>query len=112
MLNAGKGCNYEIILIDNGSIDNSTTEWIKKVTKEDNIQCIRLDEEFNYSRLNNRARHCCRGDFLLFLNNDIEFISVAVENTPVDRFNAHGAEDVVGVVEPEIVAAPGGNQPV
>ena len=66
--------SYEIILIDNGSTDSSTMEWIKKSLKEDNIQCIRLDEEFNYSRLNNKARQLCRGDFSTFLNNDIEFI--------------------------------------
>ena len=55
-LNAGKNRNYEIVLIDNGSAKNSTKEWIRDVIEEDNIQCIRLDEEFNYSRLNNKAR--------------------------------------------------------
>ena len=93
--NAGKSCNYEIILIDNGSADNSTIEWIKKAIKEDNIQCIRLDEEFNYSRLNNRARQLCKGDFLLFLNNDIEFISESVLNGLLDPF-AHPKTVAVG----------------
>ena len=94
-LNAGKNCNYEIILIDNGSEKHSTKEWVRDVIQEDNIQCIRLDEEFNYSRINNKARQSCRGDFLLFLNNDIEFISGSVLNALLDPF-AHPKTVAVG----------------
>ena len=93
--NNGNNCTYEIILIDNGSTEDSTKEWIKKATQEDYIQCMRLDEEFNYSRLNNKARQLCKGDFLLFLNNDIEFISDSVLDVLLDPF-AHPSTAAVG----------------
>ena len=84
--NAGHNCPYEIILIDNGSTEAATKDWISTITRGDNIQCLRIDEEFNYSRLNNKARDICKGNFLLFLNNDIEFISKNVLTTLLDPF--------------------------
>ena len=94
-LNAGKDYTYEIVLIDNGSAEDSTKEWVNKVTMENNVQYIRLDEKFNYSRLNNKARKLCKGDFLLFLNNDIEFVSGNVLNVLLDPF-AHPNTAAVG----------------
>ena len=93
--NAGHNCNYEIILIDNGSTEVATKDWILTITREDNIQYLRIDEEFNYSRLNNKARDACKGNFLLFLNNDIEFVSKNVLTTLLDPF-AHPKTVAVG----------------
>ena len=72
---AGTQIPYEIILIDNGSAEELTQEWLKTMTGECNIHSLRIDEPFNYSRLNNKARSICKGSHLLFLNNDIEFCS-------------------------------------
>jgi GT2 family glycosyltransferase len=64
---------YEIVLIDNGSSDPETLDWLEQLRDCQGFRIVRLDEPFNFSRLNNIARKECGGDYLLFLNNDVEF---------------------------------------
>lgn len=69
--------NYEVIVIDNGSVEDYThqviTKWKEKESSRFN--CYRLDIPFNYSKLNNYAVSQAKGDYLLFLNNDTEVIT-------------------------------------
>ncbi|MBD2454932.1 glycosyltransferase [Nostoc sp. FACHB-87] len=69
--------NYEIILIDNGSQEENTfrifSKWQQK--EPNRFQCHRLDIPFNYPKINNYAVNQTKGDYLLFLNNDIEVIT-------------------------------------
>ncbi|QVK17123.1 glycosyltransferase [Mycoplasmatota bacterium] len=68
--------NYEIIIVDNGSIETDTLnlfEHYKQTYK--NFRVIRLDIPFNYSKLNNEAAKIAKGNLLLLLNNDIEVIT-------------------------------------
>ena len=69
--------NYEVILIDNGSVEDYThqviTKWKEKESSR--FKCYRLDIPFNYSKLNNYAVSQAKGDYLLFLNNDTEIIT-------------------------------------
>jgi tetratricopeptide (TPR) repeat protein len=69
--------NYEVIIIDNGSDDAETLAIIESWQQQqrDRLRCLRLDEPFNYSRLNNYAVGRSPGDYLLFLNNDTEVIT-------------------------------------
>ena len=64
--------NFEIILIDNGSTEKATAKLLEREAKRPGVSILRLDEPFNYSRLNNLAAKKARGEHLLFLNNDIE----------------------------------------
>ena len=42
--------NFEVILVDNGSMESETFEMISYFEeKYDNFKCIRLECEFNYS---------------------------------------------------------------
>ena len=91
----GSNIPYEIILIDNGSNEQETSDWITSVTNSENIQYLRIDEAFNYSRLNNKARKLCKGTHLLFLNNDIEFRSDDCLKYLLDPF-AHPQVSAVG----------------
>ena len=86
---------YEVILIDNGSTETATHEWIAEATKHDAVYCHRINEPFNFSRINNASRALCRGDYLLFLNNDIEFRSANVLNQLLAPF-AHEQTSAVG----------------
>jgi GT2 family glycosyltransferase len=63
--------NYEIIIIDNGSVEAASANYFANTKHE----VIRNTEEFNYSRLNNIAARQATGDHLLFLNNDTEVIA-------------------------------------
>jgi glycosyltransferase involved in cell wall biosynthesis/2-polyprenyl-3-methyl-5-hydroxy-6-metoxy-1,4-benzoquinol methylase len=69
--------NYEVIVIDNGSIEKETADiiqyWLKQKPKQ--FKCAPLDIPFNYSKINNYAVSQASGEFLLFLNNDTEVIT-------------------------------------
>lgn len=69
--------NYEIILIDNGSVEKDTFAVIDKWRKHEpeRFKCYRLDIPFNYPKINNYAAQKATGDYLLFLNNDTELIT-------------------------------------
>ena len=92
--NAGPAIPYEIILIDNGSIEQETTQWIEKITCSENISHQRVDAPFNFSSLNNKARLKCKGNYLLFLNNDVEFKS---KNTLQDLLNPFAYPSIAAV---------------
>jgi O-antigen biosynthesis protein len=68
--------NYEIVIIDNGSVKPETLAWFKSIEQEHaNVRVTRDDSPFNFSALNNRAAHIAKGEYLCLLNNDIEVIS-------------------------------------
>jgi GT2 family glycosyltransferase len=68
--------NYEVIIIDNGSIEPETLKWFDEIqAKYKNIYIKRDDRSFNYSALNNAAVNQTSGEYVLLLNNDIEIIA-------------------------------------
>ena len=62
----------EIIVVDNGSVEEKTKTFLRQNEREGNIRVVVETSPFNYSRLNNRAAAEARGDVLIFLNNDTE----------------------------------------
>jgi O-antigen biosynthesis protein len=67
--------NYEIVIVDNGSIEPETLAWFTEMTSSAKLKVIRDDNPFNYSALNNKAIAQTDGDIVALLNNDIEIIS-------------------------------------
>lgn len=67
--------NYEIIIVNNNSENDDTFKYFDQISKKDNIKIIDDSRPFNFSQLNNSAVDKSRGDYLLFLNNDIEIIT-------------------------------------
>ncbi len=68
--------NYEIIVLDNRSVEQETFAWFEKIEKTDNrIRILKADMEFNWSKLNNFGIKHANGDVYVFLNNDILLIS-------------------------------------
>jgi GT2 family glycosyltransferase len=68
--------DLEVILVDNGSTDVTSLELFTALAAADRrITVLRLDEPFNFSKLNNQAVARSSGEYLLFLNNDTEPIS-------------------------------------
>ena len=65
--------NYEIVIIENNSEKEETFRYYEKISS-DKIRVIRWEKEFNYSAINNFGVRHAKGDYLLFLNNDIEVI--------------------------------------
>ena len=66
---------YEIIVIDNGSDDPATLEWLFVLEQNECIRLLRDFRPFNYSALNNLAVAEASGEFVCLLNNDTEVIS-------------------------------------
>lgn len=66
---------YEILVIDNGSDDPGTLEYLRQVAGDARVRVIRDPRPFNYSALNNAAARLARGELLALVNNDIEVIT-------------------------------------
>lgn len=69
-----KGIELEVLVLDNGSVEGETAQLLQhwKQRLGGLWSTIRVDEPFNWSRLNNIAASQAKGDLLLCLNNDIE----------------------------------------
>ncbi len=65
--------NKEIILVDNGSTCAETLALYDHWLTEAAVKTISFDRPFNYSAACNAGADAATGDYLLFLNNDIEF---------------------------------------
>lgn len=67
--------NYEIIIVDNGSVDRLTLDYIAEACGLPNVSSIRDARPFNYSALNNSAVAHAEGELIAFVNDDIEVLS-------------------------------------
>lgn len=67
--------NYEIVIVDNGSDDHNTLQYLRELKEIENIQIVRDDSPFNYSALNNLGVSAAKGEVIGLINNDIEVIS-------------------------------------
>ena len=82
--------NYEIVLIDNWSTDPLTAKWVRTLAKNPKIRVVRIEENFNFSRINNIAVASTTADYYLFLNNDIfvsqpDWMRLLVDEALADR---------------------------
>ena len=69
--------NFEIIIIENNSTQESTFEYYEQIQKKhDNIKVVYWKEKvFNYSAINNFGEKYASGEYVLLLNNDIEVLT-------------------------------------
>jgi O-antigen biosynthesis protein len=69
--------NFEVIVVDNGSVEQETLNIFKRWSNQEakRFRLLRLEIPFNYSRLNNEAVRIARGELILLLNNDVEVIT-------------------------------------
>lgn len=76
ILNKTSYSNYEIIVIDNQSVDLKTIKYLDRIeSQHQNIRVLSYNKPFNYSDINNFASDHARGSILGFVNNDIEVIN-------------------------------------
>lgn len=85
---------FEIIIVDNGSMEADTLALLQKLEKDARVRVLRIEGPFNYADLNNRAATEAQGDILVLLNNDIEVI----ENNWLRAMVAQAVRPEVGAV--------------
>jgi glycosyltransferase involved in cell wall biosynthesis len=66
--------NYEILIVDNGSDDPATLDYLKAVAVKKSVRVVPFNAPFNYSAINNFAAKQANGTVLGLLNNDLEVI--------------------------------------
>lgn len=68
--------NYEIVIIENNSTQESTFAYYKKLQEQDErVRVIYWEDAFNYSKITNFGVSKSKGEYILLLNNDTEVIS-------------------------------------
>ena len=92
--------NYEVIVVENNSTEPETEEYYKNIGNVcPKARVIRWPEEFNFSKINNFGVKEAKGEYLLFLNNDIE----AINNDWLDRMLGFCQREDVGIVGAQLL---------
>jgi GT2 family glycosyltransferase len=69
---AGGNPPTELILIDNGSSEPATLEYLAHLKQQENVRVLRRSGKFNYAALNNEAVSLAKGELIVLMNNDVE----------------------------------------
>lgn len=67
--------NYEILLVDNNSDDETALAYFDEINNHDKIRVLRYPHPFNYSAINNFAAKQAKGEIIGLINNDVEVIN-------------------------------------
>ncbi len=67
---------YDILVIENNSTEPKIFAYYEELKAHPQITVLTYKGEFNYSRINNYGANAASGEYLLFLNNDTEVITV------------------------------------
>ena len=86
--------NLEFIICENNSKKAQTFEFYDDLIKDKSIKVIEYKGEFNYSKINNYSKTFASGEYLLFLNNDVEMIS----DDSIHEMYSYVVRDDVGAV--------------
>jgi GT2 family glycosyltransferase len=85
---------YEIILVENGSVQPATFIYYERMRTQPNLRIMTWEGPFNYAAVNNAAAKEARGEVLLFLNNDVEVIN----RDWLERLLEHAQRSEIGAV--------------
>lgn len=75
IVNKSTWTNYEIIVVENNSKEQSIFDYYKELEALPQVQVVTYEGEFNYSKINNFGVSKTKGEYLLLLNNDTEVIT-------------------------------------
>lgn len=68
--------NYEIIILNNESVELATIDYFKYIQQQDSrIRILSYPYPFNYSAINNYGAKHAKGELIGLINNDVEIIN-------------------------------------
>ena len=97
--NAADAGTLDIIVVENGSRDTKTLTLLESLCRQGRIRVLRVDEPFNWSRLNNLAAADTEAEILLFANNDMKMLTPGWD----DRLRHSLSTPGVGVVGARLI---------
>ena len=97
--------NYEIVVINNDSIEASTIEYLE-LLRSTGITVLDYPYEFNYSKISNFGADNTDSEYLCFLNNDTEVLAPQWLGLLLD----HAVQPDVGVVGSKLLYPDGSIQ--
>jgi GT2 family glycosyltransferase len=89
-----KNISYEIIIVDNGSTDN-TIETLSP-TK---VKIIKNDQNLGFAKANNQAVKIAKGEYFFFLNSDMELIDSSLS----DMVDFIKKDSTIGAIGPQFL---------
>jgi len=98
--------NLEILILDNGSVEESTRTYLEELDRHPQIRVLAFPGPFNFSAINNFAALQARGSFLCLLNNDTEVI----EPTWLSELMRYAARKEVGAAGAKLLYEDGSIQ--
>lgn len=98
---------FEIIIVDNNSTDDSVFSIKKKVLSIENIKFLENKENVGFSRGNNIGAKEARGKYLLFLNSDTEVL----DNGLLGMIDFLEKNERIGILGAKLKNIDGSNQP-
>ena len=98
--------NFEILVVDNGSTEKRTAEYLATASKNPKVRVLRYQAPYNFSAINNFAIHHTLGTFVCLLNNDTEVI----EPSWLNEMMRYAVRDEVGAVGAKLLYEDGSIQ--
>lgn len=86
--------NYEIIIVENNSYEESIFDYYEQLEKCNNIHVVNYHGVFNYSDINNFGAEYAKGKYFILLNNDTEVITPSW----IEEMLMYAQRDDVGAV--------------
>ena len=94
-ISCAKDADYELIVVDNGSADENRM-CIKSFLEEHGAKYLYEQAAFNFSKMCNLGAKAADGDFLLFLNDDIEIGKAQQDRQWLHKMMRYAAMEHVG----------------
>ncbi len=67
--------NYEVLIVANNTEDDNAKRLLSSLSEDKRYRVLEFNKPFNYSAINNFAVSHAEGEYLLFLNDDVEVIN-------------------------------------
>jgi GT2 family glycosyltransferase/2-polyprenyl-3-methyl-5-hydroxy-6-metoxy-1,4-benzoquinol methylase len=89
--------NYEILIVDNNSLEDTTHQYYEEIKGNPKIKLIEYKKPFNFSAIINYAVSKIKNEYIVFLNNDTkvitgEWLSAMLEHAQRREVGAVGAK--------------------